>query len=223
VPLQALNDVEIRELLLPFILQEHGGLSDIVCLEEFAIYGGANRADVAALNGLSHGYEIKSERDTLDRLPNQVDAYGAIFERATLVSAPRHLDCARDILPKWWGIVEVRCAYGSNCYLRRIRESRTNPAPRATAVASLLWRAEALDLLTKLGLDAGVRSKPSDVLIERLAERVKVEKLSAYVREILRARGDWRSAARLKQYDDSSLQPSSRLRYQRTPYGNIYR
>ena len=174
MPLQALNDAEIRELLLPFIHQEHAGASDIVCLEEFAIYGGTNRADVAALNGVSHGYEIKSERDTLDRLPNQVDAYSAIFERATLVSAPRHLDSARPLIPKWWGIVEVRRAHGSDCYLHRIRESRTNPEPRAAAVASLLWRSEALDLLTQLGLDAGLRSKPSEFMIERLAE-VKIE------------------------------------------------
>ena len=222
MPKQALNDVDVRELLLPFIHQEYEG-HEVVCLEEFAIYGGTNRADVAALNGVSHGYEIKSERDTLDRLGSQVDAYSAIFERATLVSSPRHLDIARDIVPKWWGIVEIRRASNSNCYLRRTRESLANPAPRATAIASLLWRSEALDLLTQLGLDQGIRSKPSEYLIERLAERVKLERLSTHVREILRARGDWRSAARLRQYDGSSQPLSSQLRYRRTPYGNICR
>lgn len=223
MPKHALNDVDVRELLLPFIHQEHNGTSDIICLEEFAIHGGANRVDVAALNGVSHAYEIKSDRDTLARLANQVDAYGAIFERATLVSALRHLDSARGIIPKWWGIVEIRRANDSSCYLRRVRESRLNPSPRATAVASLLWRAEALNLLVQLGLDEGVHSKPSEFLIERLAERVQLERLSSYVREILRARGDWRSAARLKKYDDSSQPLSSQWRSRRTPYGNICR
>ena len=222
MPKQALNDVDIRELLLPFIYREYEG-HEVVCLEELAIYGGVNRADVAALNGVSHGYEIKSERDTLDRLPSQVDAYSAIFERASLVSSPRHLQDARPLIPRWWGIIEIRRAHDTDCYLHRVRESRANPAPHATAVASLLWRNEALDLLTKLGLDGGVRSKPSEFLAARLAERVEVEKLSAHVREILRARGDWRSAARLKQYDGSSQPLSSQLRYRRTPYGNICR
>jgi len=60
------RDAGIRALLLPFIRGEYEGHPDLVCLEEFAIYGGANRADVAALNGCSHGYEIKSDRDTLN-------------------------------------------------------------------------------------------------------------------------------------------------------------
>lgn len=217
------KDLKIRELLFPFIRQEHEATSNIVFLEELAIYGGANRADIAAFNGMSHGYEIKSDRDTLDRLPCQADAYSAIFECATLVTAPRHLNRAKAIVPKWWGIIEVRCSRAPGSYLRRIRESRVNPTLRATAVASLLWRSETLDLLAKLGLDAGVRSKQSEALIARLAEHLSPEKISFHVREILRARGDWRSAAKLRQCDDSSQLPASQLRYRRTPYGNISR
>lgn len=214
------RDAGIRALLLPFIRREHEGHPDLMCLEEFAIYGGANRADVAALNGCSHGYEIKSDRDTLERLPNQVEAYSAIFEQATLVSSPRHLECAVTIIPQWWGIVEVQLEGGKLPFLARIRPSSTNPAPNAAAIASLLWQSEALDLLTALGLDTGVRSKPTYILIDRLAERMPLDKLSSHVRAILRARGDWRSAARLRQYDGSSQQPANQLGYRRTPYGS---
>ena len=214
------RDAGIRALLLPFIRREHEGHPDLVCLEEFAIYGGAHRADVAALNGCSHGYEIKSDRDTLERLPNQVEAYSAIFEQATLVSSPRHLECAVNIIPQWWGIVEVQLNTGERPFLKRVRASSTNPAPNATAIASLLWQSEALELLIALGLDTGVRSKPSYVLIERLAQRVPLERLSSHVRAILRARGDWRSAARLRQYDGSSQRPANQLRYRRSPYGS---
>jgi len=87
--MQGTNDAQIRELLLPFVRIEHANTSPALLIEEFAIYGGSNRADLAALNGISHGYEIKSDRDTLSRLPDQVSAYGAVFERATLVSAAR--------------------------------------------------------------------------------------------------------------------------------------
>lgn len=218
----AVNDAQIRELLIPFVRQEHT-LSDTVIFEEFALYGGSNRADIAALNGISHGYEIKSDRDTLLRLPRQVSAYNAIFEMATLVSTPRHLVKARKIIPRWWGIVEVKESQNAGMALRRIRESRANPAPHAESIACLLWRPEALHILTSLGLDYGVRSRPMEFLTRRLAEQLSMEKLARYVREAIRARGDWRSAARLARYDDRSQPLSSQLRYQRTPYGNIYR
>ena len=221
--MQGTNDAQIRELLLPFVRIEHANTSPALLIEEFAIYGGSNRADLAALNGISHGYEIKSDRDTLSRLPDQVSAYGAVFERATLVSAARHLPSARKIIPKWWGIVEVKKTPTLEYCLKRIRESRPNPAPHAESIASLLWRSEALSILTSLGLDRGVRSKPMEYLVARLANEVAIERLSTYVRETLRARGDWRSAARLRRYDGTSQLPSSLSNYQRTPYGNTYR
>jgi hypothetical protein len=221
--MQSTNDAQIRELLIPFVHQEHSNAPDTIFLEEFALYGGTNRADLAAFNGVSHGYEIKSDRDTLLRLPHQVTAYSAIFERATLVSSVRHLSSAQEIIPWWWGIVKVKQIPGPGIQLERIREASPNPAPLAAAIAALLWRSEALNILENLGLDRGVRSKPMEQLIARLSKEITVEKLSSYVREALRARGDWRSAARLRQYDDSSQLPSSRLRYQRTPYGNICR
>ena len=150
--MQSTNDAQIRELLLPFVHQEHSGSPSTIFFEEFALYGGTNRADLAALNGISHGYEIKSDRDTLLRLPQQVKAYNAVFERATLVSANRHLSSARSIIPAWWGIVCVECRPLSGIYLKRIRESRPNPSPDSEAIAALLWRPEALHLSFEPGV-----------------------------------------------------------------------
>jgi hypothetical protein len=219
--MQASNDAQIRELLIPFALGEHSAAPEpIFHLEEFALHGGMNRADLAVLNGISHGYEIKSDCDTLLRLPQQVKAYNAVFERATLVVACRHLSAARAIIHPWWGIVRVEARPLSGIHLERIRQSRSNPAPDSEAIAALLWRPEALYLLCSLGLDSGVRSKTMPFLVERLADKLDPERLATYVRQAIRARGDWRSAARLRQCDGTSQPPSSSLRYQRTPYGN---
>ena len=132
----------------------------------------------------------------------QVDAYSAVFEKATLVSARRHLSEAKGIIRPWWGIIEVRGGELSPFRLERVRESPPESCSWCShAIACLLWRPEALRLLTKLGLDKGMRSKPMDHLIERLEPELKAEQLARYVREALRARGDWRAAARLKRYD----------------------
>lgn len=210
--MQATNDAVIRDLLIPFVRGEHSGFPDTIYLPEFALYGGANRADYAALNGLSHGYEIKSDRDTLIRLPEQRDAYNAVFERVTLVSAIRHLTEAKKIIPSWWGVVEVRGEL--DLRLERVRESLPNPEPCNHAIACLLWRPEALRILTSLGLDKGLRSKPMECLIERLAAEIPADRLARYVREALRARGDWRSAARLRRYDVKTRPRASRSQSQ---------
>jgi hypothetical protein len=221
--MQTTNDACIREMLLPFVQAEHLESSGTLLIQEFSIYGGSNRADLAALNGISHGYEIKSDLDTLNRLPSQVSAYSAIFEMATLVSGPKHLKAARAMIPKWWGIIEVKHSSADQFRLERVRQSRTNPDPHAESIAALLWRAEALALLESLGLDSGIRSKPMDQLVAKLAENLQVGKLASHVREALRARGDWRSAARLRRCDGKSPQLSNRSNFRRTPYGNIYR
>jgi hypothetical protein len=132
--LQTTNDATIRGLLIPYVRIEHPNDSETLLIEEFSIYGGSNRADLAVLNGISHGYEIKSDRDTLTRLPDQVNAYGAIFEKATLVSATRHIKAARKIIPSWWGIIEVKGSADTDFKLQQIRQSKPNPEPHAASM-----------------------------------------------------------------------------------------
>ena len=60
-------------------------------VEELGIRQGAARVDVAVVNGSLHGYEIKSARDTLERLPKQSELYSSVFDTITLVTAENHL------------------------------------------------------------------------------------------------------------------------------------
>ena len=195
------NEQDVRIALRAFAKNEHSSEADTLFLEEFALYGGEIRADLAALNGVSHGYEIKSGRDTLQRLPRQVIAYGDVFEYATLVAPQCHLTDARCLIPTWWGIVKVE-GDQSGILLRRLRQARPNPAPKSAAIAALLWRAEALSLLSLLGMDAGMKSKPMSELIDKLARELPPDHLGRLVRQALRARGDWQSAARDKRCDE---------------------
>ena len=192
------RDGSIRGALREFVRGRHSGCGDFLVLEELALYGGEVRADLVTLNGVSHGYEIKSGRDDLARLSAQMAAYNAVFECATLVSAPCHLERAGSVVPPWWGILEARMLRG-DVVLTELRSAERNPCPDGRAIACLLWRSEALRILSSLGLERGIRSKPMDYLADRLSESMSSERLSMVVREALRARGDWRFAARLKQ------------------------
>jgi len=59
------------------------------------------------VNGKLHGYEIKSDADTLKRLPAQAEVYSAVFDLVTIVVGEHHLDTVRAIVPEWWGIVKA--------------------------------------------------------------------------------------------------------------------
>jgi hypothetical protein len=54
-------------------------------IEELGVVHGKSRIDIAVINGLMHGYEIKSDKDTLQRLPEQMNMYNSVFNKVTLV------------------------------------------------------------------------------------------------------------------------------------------
>src|SRR5262249_26817602 len=80
-----LFDSGIRPGLRSWLRLKHADESDTVLIEELGLCRGRVRVDVAVVNGLLHGYEIKSDRDSLRRLAGQVEVYGKVLDRATLV------------------------------------------------------------------------------------------------------------------------------------------
>jgi hypothetical protein len=209
-------DADIRPFLRQRLAQEHPGDS-VLFLEEFPLYGGDVRADMVALNGSLHGYEIKSARDTLQRLRNQIEAYGAVFDRASIVVAECHVDPVMSLVPDWWEVLLVQCVGGGVCFKTRQR-GRSNPNREAGAVVALLWKAEAFALLVSLGLDGGMRSASMAEMMDKLTKSVPVKQLAVLVRQKLRARGDWLAASRRKRGDAKSQQRATHARPRRTLY-----
>jgi hypothetical protein len=66
------------------------------------IWSGSVRIDVAVINGELTGYELKSDRDTLERLPLQAELYSRVFDRLILVVGKRHAKKAIEHIPEWW-------------------------------------------------------------------------------------------------------------------------
>lgn len=188
-----MRDLDIRRALHRDLARQHDGETGTLFLDEFGLCQGDVRVDVAVLNGSIAGYEIKSERDTLDRLPRQQAAYSRVLDEATLIASEKHLEAAKELVPLWWGLVAAS-EDGGDVRLHTLRAAARNPSLDPLALAQLLWRDEALDLLSELGLDSGIRGKPRAVLWRRLAASVSLELLRDLVRERVKARGNWRSA-----------------------------
>lgn len=91
-------DVDIRPVLRRSLLASTAGEGSVV-VEELGLCRGRVRVDLAVVNGSLHGYEIKSDRDSLDRLAGQADVYSKVLDQVTLVVGERHLAHAMDRVP----------------------------------------------------------------------------------------------------------------------------
>lgn len=188
-----MKDRDVRILLRGKLDLKHAGDPSTRIVEELGVNRGTARVDVAVINGSLDGYEIKSERDTLERLPGQVAAYSAVLDRVTLVCAASHLDKAEPLVPPWWGITSVSTSAAGNLTLVRVRAAKLNRGTDACAVARLLWRDEALGVLEEIGEATGFRSKSRDAICGRLAQAMPKADLLAEVRRRLRVREGWRT------------------------------
>lgn len=72
-------------------------------LTEFRV--GSCKADIAILNGTSTVYEIKSERDKLDRLQAQVSAYRQAFAKVNIITGENHLKAVLASVPADVGVL----------------------------------------------------------------------------------------------------------------------
>lgn len=190
---ERMRDIDVREALWRQLSLEHPserGRTWIV--EELGIFGEV-RVDVAVLNGMMIGYEIKSDRDTLKRLPKQVEWYSKVLDRAHIVVAENHLRDALEVIPDWWGCTVATSGKNGVVHLSDEREGRQNFGVDGKTLALLLWRTEALAALEERGLDRGYRSKTRGAMAQRLAEALSLKELRDLVRETLKFREGWRS------------------------------
>lgn len=195
------HDHQLRSLLKAHLAQ-HLGADDLL-VDEFKLAFGAVRADLALVNGHLEGFEIKAGKDTLARLPNQVDAYGKVFEFSWVVTTTAHLPEVRQLVPRNWGLM-VAEADAAGASLRLVRTAKRNGQRNGQHLARLLWRDELLAKLNELGASKGLKTKPKIALYAALAQVMPVSELADYVRSCLKTRENWRVDAAPHGCGDSS-------------------
>lgn len=170
--------------------------SNAEIFEELGVQHGTARIDFAIVNGIMHGYEIKSDRDTLERLPEQIKEFSDVFDELTLVVGKRYLYEAIHILPDWWGIIVAKTDVDGQIILQTIREPEKNKQQVGLSIARLLWREEALHMLEEYNKAEGLRHKPRKFIYEKLADELDTETLKEQVSALLVSREGWRSGPR---------------------------
>jgi len=190
-------------LLKELECQQESTRHPVKIFSELGVDHGVVRADIVTVNGLLHGYEIKSDADTLSRLSKQAEAYNRVFDKMTLVVGEKHILNAIEIVPDWWGIILAKGSNEGAVVLSTIRKARKNPSQDKLSVSRLLWKNEALAALEKINKAKGMRSKRREIIYEKLSESLSLRDLLEIVKEeILVNREDWRSDQLLLRYDD---------------------
>ncbi len=98
-------------------------------LTEFRV--GRCKADVVILNGTATAYEVKSERDKLSRLANQVDAYLKVFASVNVIAGENHIDHVIQTVPDSLGVMKLSKAF----QISTVREGTDDP--RRTCPAAI--------------------------------------------------------------------------------------
>ncbi len=188
-----MRDADVRHVLRRSLHAKYGGDASTIIVEELGLCSGCVRADMAVVNGSLKGYEIKSERDTLDRLLAQAEVYNRVFDTVTIVVADRHLKTAEALVPAWWGI-DVATALGDgNVGIHALRGEFENPGIDPSAVVQLLWRDEALALLALKAIPLP-RKRSRQNVWNCLAANLSLTELRTGVRASLKSRTRWRAA-----------------------------
>ncbi len=184
-PSKNILDKHMREGIHTFlhgtVMKEPGSMR----IDELAFTAGKKegRLDIVVVNSLLHGYEIKSDGDTngLERLSRiQIKLYSQIMDRLSVIVTPKHVTSVKRRVPEAWGIyMYSNGLWGS---IVPIREPQQNELIQPRAVAGLLWKDRALQLLSDNGLGRGFARKAKSHLHDHIAEWVDFEHIREAVR-----------------------------------------
>jgi hypothetical protein len=186
------TDAEIRTALHRKALRAFHHCNETLVIDELGLAHAKARIDVAVINGSVHGFEIKSAADTLTRLPQQLKFYEQCLEKLTIVCAEKHIVGVRELAPRWCGITKVTKGPRGGIMFITVREPKRNPNIQPYRLAHLLWRSEAVAILTQANASPKVLRAPRKTLYKLLAAKFSVAEITAFIKQSMALRQEWR-------------------------------
>lgn len=169
--------------------------SECVFVDEVNV--GDARVDLLDLSTELHGYEIKSDHDSYERLDNQMKNYNRHLSRITIVVGADKLTSIASVIPDFWGIITVyKCPAGVARH-EIIRESFPNPYFDKKYAITDLWKKELIDILSAK-FETGPKNRYAKMRRWKLASILQKEVTSKEAVQIIRGclveriKGGWR-------------------------------
>lgn len=131
---------DVKKAFLRYLVGSRHWRSDPVPASEMVVESWRGRVDMALFNGHLHAFEIKSDADKLDRLPDQIRRMIRHFDNVGVVCGDRHLDKVVAVVDEVGegrvGIYRV----APDGTVRQKRPSRIVAVKEPSALASFLVR-----------------------------------------------------------------------------------
>lgn len=146
-----LNDKDIRKVIYRSF---SGSREETRLLEEFPM--GDSRADMLLVTRTRlTGLEIKSDRDTFERLARQIRDYEKFFDANYLVTGTYHVEEALRTVPEHWGIYEVYESQEGVYVMECVRGAGVALKDNTEEKLCLLWRNELMRMIREYRLAKG--------------------------------------------------------------------
>ncbi|ELO1026043.1 TPA: sce7726 family protein [Pseudomonas aeruginosa] len=143
-----LSEVEIKALVLQEFLRQGRILANSLVFNEMNLAGKVRRLDLAYVtNNEMVAIEIKSERDSLFRLPGQLDEYSKYFDRIVVVAASKFVSQIISMVDSSVEIFEV-----SQEGLKVCRRGKKVASVKKESYVELMTKREVLILAKMVGI-----------------------------------------------------------------------
>ena len=193
-----MKDRDIRAGVHTQVLRSQHRDPKVLVVDELGLRHGKNRADIAVIGDELTGYEIKGDLDSLDRLARQIETYSAVFDHVCIVAGPRLIYATLASVPDWWGVLVAWPVGGGGIAVEKVREAVHNPSVQPLALAQLLWRSEAIQILSvRPGISDRDLRQSRMFLYGLLVDMLSLSELRYHVSARLRCRETWGSRPQL--------------------------
>ena len=192
MPGKRTTDAAVRRALHAKRLRRAMACPRTLVIDELGLAHAKCRIDVAVINGIIHGYEIKSARDTLRRLSAQIDVFRQTLQRLTIVAAPRHVAGLETQAPEWCGILAAEQGRRGGIRFHVVRNAAASPDVDPIMMAHLLWREEVITLLRRMGYETRELRRPRKDLYAMLCADMTLSDITDSIRGCMMHRRAWR-------------------------------
>lgn len=181
------NDKVVRKKLIQTLL---GSADTTGVIEELEIARGKARVDIVRVSKATiHAYEIKSDVDTLTRLPRQARYYNQIFSTVTLVVGANHVIEALYVIPDWWGVIVAEVHDGELC-LNEIRHAQSNKSINYDSIYDLMRKHELVQLLDECTTCMSYSGMSKPRLVNEAKRELSTDFFTTQLSKVLLSRGN---------------------------------
>jgi hypothetical protein len=174
----------VSALEIQSVCLAHLATQGIPALTEVPVLGGIARADIVAIKEEAHGFEIKSHKDTLRRLPSQVASYAKTFSTVSIICAENHLGEINTQIPRWFGLILYKKGQ-----LIGVRKAKANPIVAKPFILNAITKKELIGYTKRQGLNIPIEVTQSTCLLKKhLKHNLSLTEVQRMFAQCLRAR-----------------------------------